>query len=69
MNKKLLLLSVALLSFATSFAQLWDIPSAAELKYGKLLDLQKQLKEVEDDIDIIKKALEIYERCNPQINI
>ena len=33
MNKKLLLLSVALLSFATSFAQLWDIPSAAELKY------------------------------------
>ena len=33
MNKKLLLLGVALLSFATSFAQLWDIPSAAELKY------------------------------------
>ena len=33
MNKKLLLLSVALLSFATSFAQLWDIPSASELKY------------------------------------
>ena len=33
MNKKLLLLSVALLSFATSFAQLWDVPPASELKF------------------------------------
>ena len=33
MNKKLLLLSVALLSFATSFAQNWDVPPASELKY------------------------------------
>ena len=28
MNKKLLLLSVALLAFATSFAQKWDRPVA-----------------------------------------
>ena len=33
MNKKLLLLSVALLSFATSFAQSWDRPRATEFKF------------------------------------
>ncbi len=35
MNKKLLLLSVALLSFATSsFAQLWDKPAATEFQFA-----------------------------------
>ena len=34
MNKKLLLLSVALLSFATSFAQLWDKPVPTEFQFA-----------------------------------
>ena len=34
MNKKLLLLSVALLAFATSFAQKWDRPLATDFKFA-----------------------------------